>query len=240
MKKVIVRGPAMSQSGYGEHTRFVLRSLRQRPDLFDVYLVNINWGQTGWIWDDTEERRWIDSILQKTVQLGQLERQMFDFSLQVTVPNEWSKDWAKINIGVTAGIETTKISPSWFDPSINMDKIIVVSEHAKYGFENTVVQVKNFMTEEVFDKKIDIPIEVVGYPVKNINPASLNLDLKYDFNFVTVGTWIPRKNMGNTIRWFVEEFYDQEVGLIVKTSLMKNWDSLFLKSQKPTQLEAIS
>jgi len=222
MKKVIVRGPALSQSGYGEHARFVLRSLRSRPDLFDIYLININWGQTGWQWDDTEERRWIDSILQKTVQLGQLELQWFDFSLQVTVPNEWTKDLAKVNIGVTAGIETTRISPTWFDPSINMDKIIVVSEHAKFGFENTEIKVQNHMTKEVFDKKVDVPIEVVGYPVKTIEPTSLELDLKYDFNFVTVGTWIPRKNMGNTIRWFVEEFYDQEVGLIVKTSLMKN------------------
>ena len=67
MKKIIVRGPALSQSGYGEHTRFVLRSLRSRPDLYDIYLVNINWGQTGWLWEDTDERRWNDSLLHKTV-----------------------------------------------------------------------------------------------------------------------------------------------------------------------------
>ena len=42
MKKVIVKGPALSQSGYGEHTRFILRSLRSQPELFDVYLININ------------------------------------------------------------------------------------------------------------------------------------------------------------------------------------------------------
>ena len=28
-KKIIVRGPALSQSGYGEQTRFALRSLRK-------------------------------------------------------------------------------------------------------------------------------------------------------------------------------------------------------------------
>jgi glycosyltransferase involved in cell wall biosynthesis len=222
MKKVIIRGPALSQSGYGEHTRFVLRSLRSRPDLYDVYLINVNWGQTGWIWQDTDERRWIDSILHKTVALGELKKEFFDFSMQVTIPNEWSRDLAAINIGVTAGIETTKISPNWFDSSINMDKIIVVSEHAKFGFENTMIKVKNNMTDEIFDTKIDTPIEVVGYPVKNIKPAKIDLDLKHNFNFIAVGTWIPRKNMGNTIRWFVEEFYDQNVGLIVKTSLMKN------------------
>ena len=48
MKKVLVRGPALSQSGYGEHTRFILRSLQKFPETFDVYLVNVNWGVTGW------------------------------------------------------------------------------------------------------------------------------------------------------------------------------------------------
>jgi len=222
MKKIIVRGPALSQSGYGEHTRFVLRSLRSRPDLYDIYLVNINWGQTGWLWEDTDERRWIDSLLHKTVALGEIKKDFFDFSMQVTVPNEWTNNLAAINIGVTAGIESTKISPEWFNPSTNMDKIIVVSNHAKFGFDNTMIKVQNGMTGEVFETKIDTPIEVVGYPVKKVKKAKIDLDLKHDFNFLTVGTWIPRKNMGNTIRWFVEEFYDQNVGLIVKTSLMKN------------------
>ena len=60
MKKVLVKGPALSHSGYGEHTRFILRSLRSRPDLFDVYLININWGQTGWVCDVNDEREWFD------------------------------------------------------------------------------------------------------------------------------------------------------------------------------------
>ena len=63
---------------------------------------------------------------------------------------------------------------------------------------------------------------MVNYPVKIIEPSPIQLDLKYDFNFLTVGTWIIRKNLENTIKWFVEEFYEQDVGLIVKTSLAKN------------------
>jgi len=220
MKKVIVKGPGLSQSGYGEHTRFLLRSLRSRPDLFDVYFVNINWGQTGWIYEDTEERRWMDFLLGKTMQHGQQGGQ-WDISLQVTIPNEWEL-MAPINIGVTAGIETTKIAPVWVEKSLPMDKIIVVSEHSKYGFVNTEYPANNNATGEDFMAKVTCPIEVVGYPVKNITPQNINLNLKYDFNFLTVGTWIVRKNLENTIKWFVEEFYEQEVGLIVKTSLAKN------------------
>ena len=66
MNKVILRAPVLSQSGYGEHARLVLRSLRSRPEKFDVYVMNINWGQTSWLWEDNEERQYIDQLLQKT------------------------------------------------------------------------------------------------------------------------------------------------------------------------------
>ena len=102
MKRVVVRGPALSQSGYGEHTRFLLRALRSRKDLFEIFFINTNWGQTGWIWEDNEERRWMDLLLQKTIQYTQQGGQ-FDISLQITIPNEWEKI-ATTNIGVTAGI----------------------------------------------------------------------------------------------------------------------------------------
>ena len=233
MKKILVRGPALSQSGYGEHTRFLLRSLRNYPELFDIYLAAVPWGQTSWIWEDNEERQWIDSILPKTIEYAQ-QGGTFDISLQVTIPNEWEK-LAPINIGVTAGIETTKIAPIWIEKSMLMDKIIVVSEHAKYGFDNTEYPAQNPQTGEQFLAKVTCPIDVVGYPVKNIEPAKLDLDLRDDFNFLVVGTWIPRKNLENTIKWFVEEFYDQKVGLVVKTSLAKN--SLKDRRQASIKLE---
>ena len=61
----------------------------------------------------------------------------YDMSLQVTIPNEWKK-LAPINVGYTAGIEVNKISPHWVQPSNQMDKVIVVSNFAKKGFENGV------------------------------------------------------------------------------------------------------
>ena len=129
--KAIVRGPALSQSGYGEHTRFVLRSLKTREDLFDIYLENVGWGQTSWLWEDNEERLWLDSILMKTLVYRQQGGQ-FDVSLQVCIPNEWQK-LAPINIGCTAGIETTIISPEWVKSCFVVDKIIVVSTFFKTG-----------------------------------------------------------------------------------------------------------
>ena len=55
-KKILIRGPVLSQSGYGEQARFALRALRSREDLFDIFIVPIPWGKTGWIWDKSEFR----------------------------------------------------------------------------------------------------------------------------------------------------------------------------------------
>ena len=64
-KSVLLVGPILTRSGYGEQARFALRALRSREDLFDVYIKPITWGQTSWIIDDTPERRWIDETIEK-------------------------------------------------------------------------------------------------------------------------------------------------------------------------------
>ena len=220
-KKVLVKGPALSRSGYGEHTRFILRSLRSREDILDIYLHNLNWGKTGWLWEENEEREWLDKILEKTVfhanQGGQ-----YDVSVQVTIPNEWEK-MAPINIGVTAGMETNKISPTWVEKCQAVDHIITISEHSKNGFTNTSYQAKNNETGEVInDFRCTKPVEVVHYPVKHYDPADLGIDFETDFNFLTVAQISPRKNIENTVKWFVEEFIDQSVGLVIKCNQMNN------------------
>ena len=219
-KKVLVVGPALSRSGYGEQCRFALRSLRAYEERFDIYLQNINWGQTGWIVSFSEERKWLDELLLKTNQYQQQGGQ-FDISLQVTIPNEWQKI-APVNVGYTAGIESDRIAPGWIEKSHLMDKIIVISNHAKYGFDNTSYHATNNQTGQNFLLKNSTPVEVVNYPVRHYEAADLDLNLETDFNFLTVSQWGPRKNLENTIVGFVEEFIDQEVGLIVKTSHRNN------------------
>ena len=103
-----------------------------------------------------------------------------------------------------------------------MDRIVVTSEHAKYGFDNTVYQLVNQQTNEQIDFRNETPVEVVHYPVKDIQAKDIDLPLEHDFNFLTVAQWGPRKNLDNTIRWFLEEFKDEEVGLVVKTNIRKN------------------
>ena len=236
MKKIIVRAPFLTQTGYGEHGRFVLRALRQYEDVYDIYATPIAWGQSNWLWEDNEERRWFDKIISKTsvyINNTPKEEISFDIAVQVTIPNEWEK-LAPVNIGVTAGIEATQVSPTWIEKSLLMDKIITPSQFAADIYKNTQVSVVNNSTGEKIEKfATTTPFEAVHYPVRHFEPADIELGLDYDFNFLAVAQWGPRKNLENTIRWFVEEFIDKEVGLVVKTSYRKNciMDRAFLQSK---------
>ncbi len=219
-KKILLKGPVLSQSGYGEHTRFALRALRLRESDVDLHILPTGWGQTGWIADNSEEREWIDSKIKETIPYLKSGGH-YDISVQVTIPNEWEKI-AQKDIGVTAGIETNKVSPLWLHRSNFMNKIITISEHSKKGFE-TIYRGVDPEKGDSIELGCNIPVEVAQYPVKTFkNTKDLDLNLKYDFNYLTVAQWGPRKNVENTIRWFIEENYDQEVGLVIKMSLKNN------------------
>ena len=41
MKKILLRGPVLTRSGYGEHARFILNALTTNPE-FDVYVEPLN------------------------------------------------------------------------------------------------------------------------------------------------------------------------------------------------------
>lgn len=221
IKKVLLKGPLLTRSGYGEQARFALRSLRSRPDLFEVFIQPIQWGQTSWVSEVDEERAWIDQRIEQTI--GYLQQGgRFDISLQVTIPNEWEKI-APINIGYTAGIETTKVSPPWLEKGNMMDKIIVVSNHSKRVYRETGYEMAAQDGSSQGALRMMTDITTVNYPVKTYDTVDdLSLDLEYDFNFLTVAQMGPRKNLFNTIKWFVEEFHDEEVGLLVKTNKAKN------------------
>ena len=141
--KVIVRAPALSASGYGEHARFLIRSL-ERSGLFDIYLDNINWGNLGYEPKSSDERRKLFELSNKARMYASTNKANFDMSIQVTIPNEFRK-LAPYNIGVTAGIETDRISVEWVEKCNQMDKIITISEHSRKGLAET-----NFT---VFDKE---------------------------------------------------------------------------------------
>tara|TARA_B100000214_G_scaffold354178_1_gene310829 strand:+ start:930 stop:3011 length:2082 start_codon:yes stop_codon:yes gene_type:complete len=218
-QKVLVEGPALTQSGYGEHARLVLRALKLREDVLDIYVNPLNWGTTSWILGDFPEREWIES---KIVKLGHLpdNQRSFDIHIRVGIPNEFER-YAPHAVVVTAGIETTKVSPKWIEKSHQMTKLVVPSEFSKWVFENT----KYDVPDENGVKHLvgcGAPIDVVHYPVPSLEKEEIDLELEHDFNFLIVAQWSIRKNLENTIRWFVEEFKNDNVGLVIKTNTSKN------------------
>jgi glycosyltransferase involved in cell wall biosynthesis len=223
-KKIIVKCPSMSQSGYGEQARFALRALREKEDLFDIYLINIPWGNTGNAILEQEEKQWIDNLNTKT-QLAAQEnggKLHFDISLQITIPNEFEK-MADVNIGYTAGIETTKVSPQWIEKANMMDKIIVPSRHSKEVFCQTVYKAKNKETNEEVDFRLQTPVEVCAFPAIEGQYNIPELQLQTSWNFLTVAQWGPRKNVEATLISFLEEFKDEsDVGLVMKLNIVKN------------------
>tara|TARA_R110000822_G_scaffold23098_15_gene71701 strand:- start:1341 stop:3374 length:2034 start_codon:yes stop_codon:yes gene_type:complete len=219
-QKIVIKGPVLSQSGYGEQARFSLRALRSREDIFDIYIIPTAWGQTGWVSTDNEERSWTDKKIAETHIFTQQGGQ-FDLSLQVTIPNEWEK-LAPVNVGYTAGIETTKVAPVWLQKANEMDRVVVVSNHSKDVFENTSYQGKNNQTEQLVQLTCQTTITTVNYPVRHFDKESLDIELDYNFNYLAISQWGPRKNFDNLIKWFIEENFDQEVGLVIKTSIKNN------------------
>ena len=229
-KKIIVRGPVLSQSGYGEQARFALRALRSKEDIFDIFIVPIAWGKTGWVWEESEFRSWMDERITLTQILIQRKQLQADISLQITIPNEFTKI-TPVNIGYTAGIETHKCSPQWLQKCNEMDKVLVVSNHSKTSLINTTAQATNKETGETFPYRIDSPVEVVWENTPRHTPEAIKeLNLKHDFNFLAVSQISHRKNFDNMVKWFIEEFFDQKIGFVIKTNIMSNsvidWEAL--------------
>ena len=222
-KKILFRAPVLTRSGYGEQSRYALRALRSREDLFDIYIQPLQWGQTSWISGKDEEREWIDYRIESTI--GYIQQGgTFDVSFQVTIPNEWEQI-APINIGYTAGIETNRVAHEWLTKANEViDNIITISSHSKDVYKNTHYDVTNPQNAwENGQLSLQKPIEFINYPTKRFdNLAELDLDLEYDFNFLVAAQISPRKNVNNTIKWFLEEFKDEEVGLVLKGNLAKN------------------
>jgi glycosyltransferase involved in cell wall biosynthesis len=211
----------LTRSGYGEQSRFALRALRSRPDLFDIYIQPLQWGKTSWVSENDEERLWIDQNVEKTIGYIQ-QNNKFDVSFQVTIPNEWEK-LAPVNVGFTAGMETTKVAHQWIQKGNEMDRIVVVSNHSKNTYKNTQYAMRNETTNQEFSLNLETEIDVANYPTKDFGDCEpLELKLDYDFNFLCMAQFGPRKNLPNTIKWFVEEFHNDEVGLIVKSNIAKN------------------
>jgi glycosyltransferase involved in cell wall biosynthesis len=229
MKPTLVfQGPIFTRSGYGDHCRDLMKSLR-KMDKYDIKIIPLRWGNTpqNQVDGESEFGRWmLDRVIGE---IGQKP----DIFMQVSVANEFEPK-GHYNIGVTAGVETTIAPKDFIDGSNKMNLIIVPSNFTKQNLGGTVYQQKDQATGEIVGEiKTATPIEVLleGVDTEIFSKGSgkdVLANVKEDFNFLIVGHWLKgslgqdRKDIGMAIKTFATVFQylpkDKRPGLIVKTS----------------------
>ncbi len=229
--------PIDTYSGYGARSRDLFKALYElKKDEYEFLVLSQRWGQTPWgyLEDNKEEWGWMIPLIMK----GPLTKQP-DVWFQVTIPNEFQAV-GKVNIGVTAGIETTICDPSWIDGCNRMNVTLVSSNHAKQVFENTSytkndqphIQVRLERPVEVLFEGVDL--NKYFYIKENELPATELVEdlntIKEEFCFLYVGHWLQgdlgedRKNTGKMLQVFFETFKNKKKkpALIMKTSNATN------------------
>lgn len=215
-KKVLLRGPVLTQSGYGVHARQVAKWLFSNQQL-DVEVQALPWGDTPWLIDKNLDGGFIGKLMEKTIDPT---GRNYDVSVQIQLPNEWDNNIAKTNIGISAVVETDVCNPSWVQACNKMSMIIVPSQHARDCLTKTGT--------------INVPLHVVPEAYApacagNFNTHVNNLDFSTPFNFLIFGQLTgnnpenERKNIFYTVKWLCETFKnDKDVGVVIKTNSGRN------------------
>lgn len=214
MKKVIFRGPALTQSGYGVHSRQVAKWLLSRNDI-DVKFLLTPWGDTPWILDRNKDGGLVSKIMERTVGPDYKA----DVSFQLQLPNEWDPNLCKTNIGITASVETDKANHSWVADCNKMSCVVVPSTHALLSLKNAAeLQVPTHVIPESFCEEILTTNKNLELP-----------EIQTPFNFLLFGQltgnnpFNDRKNLLFTIKWLCETFSkDESVGIVIKTNSGRN------------------
>jgi len=215
---LIFAAPVASRSGYGEHSRDILRSLikiNNKTNRYDIKVLPLRWGITplNALLPGKD-----DDILNLILKTNVLDKKP-DVSIQLTVPNEFNTI-ANFNIGITAGIETTLCSPEWLEGLNRMDFNIVPSKFSEKVFKTTVYtkNIDNVKSELRLNKPMYVLFEGVDlnqYGKNNKRVTNIKFEInkiKEDFLFLFVGHWLQgelgadRKNVGMLIKVFLETF----------------------------------
>lgn len=227
-KTVIVSCPIFSRSGYGQHSRLIVKELLKNEE-YDVKILPTLWGttpQTGL--DNLFSPHIIRNIPYKP-----------DIWIQISIPNEFQAI-GEYNIGITAGTESSVCSLDFIEGCNRMNLVITPSQFTKKILTETIIERRDKHTNSIVDSiKTTTPIEVLFEGVdadvfskKHTNSNSdiykLVSNIKEDFCFLVVGTWLSgvfgedRKNIGLSVKLFVDAFRrkggNNRPALILKTS----------------------
>ena len=218
--KVLLRAPLLTNSGYGVHSRQIFEWLYEKPGV-ELTVQCLMWGRCSWIIDKNSHNGLIGKIMSCS---RNVEKEKYDVSFQVKLPNEWDPSLAKINYGISAFVETDRCNPAWIEKCNNMSHIIVPSTFTKNVVKRSgILKVPITVIPEWFNTQIIN---------KSINDKIIHSDknFKFDtkFNILIMGLLTSysaeddRKNLVNTIKWAIESFEgNKDVGIVLKTNVGK-------------------
>ena len=206
----IVSCPIDTFSGYGHRSRdFVNSLIEAKNDEWDIKIFPQVWGSTPWgvlKEDDPLRTRFINELTQKP-----------DIWIQITVPNEF-QPIGNINIGVTAGIESTCPPPHFIEGCNRMDLNLVSSNFTKEVFSQVNIIEKDKSGKPIKEFKLQKPMGVLfegldtGVYYKEPGKSGLLDNINESFCFLFTGHWLPgksgedRKNVATMIQTFLETF----------------------------------
>lgn len=213
---VVLRGPLLSISGYGVHSRQVYQWAESKG--WNLYSMVLPWGVNPYYVNPGEQNGLVGRIMNSTHPFPQQVTP--DLSLQIQLPNEWDPNLARVNIGITAGVETTICNPAWIAACNQMDHIVVPSEFTRNMFiECGLSPEKISAIPEAFTCSLQETPQSISL-LKNMN------SLPTKFNFLIFGQVTghdpesDRKNTFYNIKWLAETFEkDPDVGIIIKTNM---------------------
>jgi len=230
----VIRAPVACRAGYGEMSRDIVRHIIEW-NKFNVEIHSINWGDTPMTALDENDPR--DKMILDCIVPEQLTKKP-ELYISISVPTEF---WplGKYNIGITAGMETSIISPPWIEGCNKMDLIITCSKHSKDVFKFSKWNQVQFGEQRPLTviKEIEILHNCINTKIfKKLNGdyecsqsmRDLFEKIPETFNYLFVGNWLrgdlgeDRKNVGFLIKLFCEVFkraqFIDKPGLILKTS----------------------
>jgi len=238
-RSVVMIAPFNTRSGYGDHARSLFYSIMDREDL-DIKCIDVKWGNTPRNHLRPEVPRH-KKLLDTFVTQEQIQGQP-DVLIDIRIPNEFASG-AKVNIGITAGVETDVVSPEFLEGMNRMNFNIVPSKFTADTFNrctyDKMQDLPNGQKQKAGEIKNEKPIAVLfeGVDTDMYSPKQkhqlekdvydeLNELIKEDFAYLHVGQWgkggfgEDRKNIGVLIKSFLKAFGNitNPPALVLKTN----------------------
>jgi len=238
-RSVVMIAPFNTRSGYGDHARSIYYSIMDRDDL-DIKCIDVKWGSTPRNHLRPEVKRH-QKLLSTFVTQDQIKGQP-DVVIDIRIPNEFIQG-GKINIGITAGVETDIVSTVFLEGMNKMNFNIVPSKFTADTFNRCIFDKmqdqQNGEKQKIGEIKNEKPIKVLfeGVDTDVYSPkekhqlekklyGELDELIKEDFAYLHVGQWgqqgfgEDRKNIGVMIKSFLKAFSNIQnpPALVLKTN----------------------